>query len=78
MSTLVGFYVSCTLTLWLYIPGLNKKLPHTGEFSCKVLAVNEEKVKTGLPTEFQVDCSEDIAWLKSDHPEIFWTRSCNE
>lgn len=78
MSTLVGFYASCTLTLWLYEPVNKIKLPHTGEFSCKVLAMNEEKVKTGLPTEFQVDCSDSIAWLQSDHPNVFWTRNCKE
>ena len=70
MTTLVGTHLVCKFTLWLYVSGLKRKLPHVGEFICRV-----EKYDKSSYTDLEyvyVDCKKSIAWLKSDHPNSFW------
>lgn len=83
MTTLIGTWVACTLTLWLYIPGLNKRLPHTGRFDC--LVIDDRLMSVGTPDlkkrMLMVDCSESTDWLKPatrKDLELVMREECNE
>ena len=71
---LIGIWLICNLTIWLYVPELKKQVPHTGEFTCLVLKEDRKTVDTGAPPEIYVDCTEAIGWLNTSHPKKFWTR----
>jgi len=71
---LIGIWLVCNLTLWLYVPQLDMHLPHSGDFKCLVLKENITQVDTGAPPEIYVDCTTSIGWLKTSHPKKFWTR----
>jgi len=58
----------CTITIWLYVPQLNKTLPHTAKTTCKVIEVieaprSEWDSVIGRKTYVDVDCSDKLGWL---------------
>ena len=70
---MIGSYITCKITLWLFVSGLGKTLPHTGEVRCKVIDIMSE---VGTPNDVRtpvlVDCSQDIRWLNPQDPtEVF-------
>lgn len=76
--SLIGIWLLCPMTLWLYHPVWKKEVPHSGTFICRVLDASEEKVVIPLPIMLYVDCTKAIGWLDTDHPKKYWTRSCYE
>lgn len=70
----------CKISLWLYVNGQKMKLPHEGEFICKVILDERNTLENGAADYLFVDCTRSIAWLKSDHPNKFWIpqEECHE
>lgn len=63
MKTLIGVWLYCQFTLWLYVPQLKKAMPHDATGKCQVLEVNVTTVKTGAPQHVFVDCTQAFSWL---------------
>lgn len=72
MGSLIGTHLVCKLTLWLYIAGLNRTIPHEGEFICRVEIHEPNTMYNGAPDYVYVDCTKSIAWLDVDHVNKFW------
>ena len=65
---MIGSFITCKLTLWLYVAALKKSLPWTGKTKCKITDVLDD-VGPGY-TPMIVDCTKDIQWLDTDTPRI--------
>lgn len=64
MTTLIGQYILCTLTVWLHVPQLGDTFPHKGEFEC--LVIDDRFMSVGTPDNprkpILVDCGVDRAY----------------
>lgn len=69
---MIGYYVVCQLTFWLYVTQIDVKLPYTGNFRCQVIVEEDYTLETGAPGYQFVDCTIDLDWLDTDHPNKFW------
>ena len=67
MKTLIGTWVTCSVSFWSHNPGLGKDVKIEANcIACQV--IDDRLMKVGSPsserTPIVVDCSKAIGWLK--------------
>lgn len=72
--SLVGTWIACTVSVWLYVPSLKTDVVHTGRVNCMV--VDDVFMKVGsvgtMRSPMIVDCRHDIMWLNPRYTDGYF------
>lgn len=67
-----GFFIKCTITLWLTISGQSLPIPSEGTGKCKVIVEEIYSIDNGSSGYYYIDCTSSFSWVETTTPMKQW------